>query len=218
MEYHRAGVPALCHKFCYRLSASLSHSADTASDGIRQSPRGESVTVPTFGPSGRQERLNCCVEEAAHRRSSATSGWSRRHTRPPKRTCAQHGRSCAADSRSAAYSTGRSRAAHRGRPDPRSSGLISPSFGGSSSGRYRGIEHILQHVGQLIRRVRSASIGHKVAHQRFRDRGVHAVHTHVVAVVGRPAERQLGQVARADDHAAVSCWRGPSAPACASRA
>ena len=63
MEYHRAGVPALCHKFCYRLSASLSHSADTASDGIRQSPRGESVTVPTFGPSGRQERLNCCVKK-----------------------------------------------------------------------------------------------------------------------------------------------------------
>ena len=41
----------------------MSHSADTASDGIRQSPRGESVTVPTFGPSGRQERLNCCVKK-----------------------------------------------------------------------------------------------------------------------------------------------------------
>lgn len=32
-----------------------------ASDGILQSPRGESDTVPTFGPSGRHERLNCCA-------------------------------------------------------------------------------------------------------------------------------------------------------------
>ena len=63
LEYHRAGMPALCHKFCYRFSASLSQSAETASLGIRQSPRGDSVTVPTLGPSGRQERLNCCVKK-----------------------------------------------------------------------------------------------------------------------------------------------------------
>lgn len=30
-----------------------------ASDGIRQSPLGERETEPTFGQSGRQERLNC---------------------------------------------------------------------------------------------------------------------------------------------------------------
>ena len=30
-----------------------------ASDGILRSPLGESATEPTFGPSGRQERLNC---------------------------------------------------------------------------------------------------------------------------------------------------------------
>ena len=35
------------------------HSLTTASDGIRQSPRGLRVTEPTFGPSGIQERLNC---------------------------------------------------------------------------------------------------------------------------------------------------------------
>jgi hypothetical protein len=34
-----------------------------ASDGMRQSPRGESATEPTFGPSGMQERLNCCVKK-----------------------------------------------------------------------------------------------------------------------------------------------------------
>ena len=45
-------------KSCYRLRF-LEPQRGHASDGIRQSPRGESVTVPTFGPSGRQERLNC---------------------------------------------------------------------------------------------------------------------------------------------------------------
>ena len=30
-----------------------------ASLGIRQSPRGERLSEPTFGPSGRQLRLNC---------------------------------------------------------------------------------------------------------------------------------------------------------------
>ena len=39
--------------------ASFCHNAAEASLGIRQSPRGESVTPPTLGPSGRQERLNC---------------------------------------------------------------------------------------------------------------------------------------------------------------
>ena len=75
-------------------------------------------------------------------------------------------------------------------------------LGRQQLGRYRGIEHILQHIGQLAERA-VGLIGNKVAHQRFRDRAVHAVHTHVVAIIGRPAERQLGQVARADHHAAV---------------
>ena len=40
-------------------SSSSSHSRATASEGIRQSPRGDRDTLPTLGPSGRQERLNC---------------------------------------------------------------------------------------------------------------------------------------------------------------
>ena len=36
-----------------------SHAAGSASDGIRQSPRGDRLTVPTFGPSGMHERLYC---------------------------------------------------------------------------------------------------------------------------------------------------------------
>lgn len=34
-----------------------------ASDGIRQSPLGERETEPTFGQSGRQERLNCWAKK-----------------------------------------------------------------------------------------------------------------------------------------------------------
>ena len=36
----------------------LSHSVNSASDGIRKSPRGERLTEPTLGPSGKHERLN----------------------------------------------------------------------------------------------------------------------------------------------------------------
>lgn len=46
----------------YSRSISFSHSLEQASLGIRQSPRGERVTLPTLGPSGRQERLNCWIK------------------------------------------------------------------------------------------------------------------------------------------------------------
>ena len=44
-------------------SISSSQRLDEASLGIRQSPRGLRLTEPTFGPSGRQERLNCWVKK-----------------------------------------------------------------------------------------------------------------------------------------------------------
>ena len=48
-----------------------SHSAGSASLGIRQSPRGERLTVPTLGPSGTHDRLYCWrknrVIEGPHR-------------------------------------------------------------------------------------------------------------------------------------------------------
>ena len=47
----------------YRFSNSSNHSRATASDGIRQSPRGDRLTEPTFGPSGRQDRLNCWAKK-----------------------------------------------------------------------------------------------------------------------------------------------------------
>ena len=39
---------------------------------------------------------------------------------------------------------------------------------------------------------------HEIFHQCLGDAAVHAIHRHVVAVVGRPAERQLREVARTD--------------------
>ena len=44
-------------------STSASQASPLASLGIRQSPRGESATEPTFGPSGMAERLNCCEKK-----------------------------------------------------------------------------------------------------------------------------------------------------------
>ena len=48
--------------FLRSFSNSSSHTSEQASLGILQSPLGERATVPTFGPSGRQERLNCWVK------------------------------------------------------------------------------------------------------------------------------------------------------------
>ena len=45
--------------YAVRLSISSSHNAALASLGMRQSPRGLTLTEPTLGPSGRQLRLNC---------------------------------------------------------------------------------------------------------------------------------------------------------------
>ena len=45
--------------FGHNFSSSSSHSCAEASEGMRQSPRGESETEPTLAPSGMQERLNC---------------------------------------------------------------------------------------------------------------------------------------------------------------
>ena len=59
---------------------------------MRQSPRGDSVTEPTFGPSGRHERLNCWAKKRrmnvpSHFRIVSSSNrpsnafWARRYIR-----------------------------------------------------------------------------------------------------------------------------------------
>ena len=45
--------------FYFALSKSSSQILEEISLGIRQSPRGERETLPTFTPSGKHERLNC---------------------------------------------------------------------------------------------------------------------------------------------------------------
>lgn len=47
----------------YKFSISLSHIAELASLGILQSPRGLIEILPTLGPSGKQERLNCWLKK-----------------------------------------------------------------------------------------------------------------------------------------------------------
>ena len=48
-------------------------------------------------------------------------------------------------------------------------------------------------------------VPHQVAHQRFGHPGVHAVHAHVVAVVGGPAQRQLARGRRCPPRGR-RCW------------
>ena len=51
---------ALSRLFSYSsVSSSAIQRAALASDGIRQSPRGDRAAEPTLGPSGTQLRLNC---------------------------------------------------------------------------------------------------------------------------------------------------------------
>src|SRR5690349_8034836 len=62
-------------------STHRSHSAAWASLGIRQSPRGDRLTEPTFGPSGRQERLNWLAKNrrtnTRSQRRSSSGAYSR---------------------------------------------------------------------------------------------------------------------------------------------
>ena len=59
MAEHAADCIFCSDQFHFISSSSFIHTAAHASLGILQSPLGESATVPIFGPSGRQERLNC---------------------------------------------------------------------------------------------------------------------------------------------------------------
>ena len=57
---HRGHIMAIIKEYLnYSLGIDSNHPAGSASEGIRQSPRGDRLTVPTFGPSGTHDRLNC---------------------------------------------------------------------------------------------------------------------------------------------------------------
>ena len=60
----RKGSKKLSYTQIYHIfSASCIHIAAIASEGMRQSPRGLKLTLPTLGPSGKQERLNCWLKK-----------------------------------------------------------------------------------------------------------------------------------------------------------
>ena len=75
--------------------------------------------------------------------------------------------------------------------------------GGQQFGADRCVQNIQQHAAQGFLPAGVGNILHNVAHQRFGYARVDAVHTHMVAVVGRPAQGKLAQIAGADDKAAV---------------
>ena len=63
---HRVDIPVIGVSLVseiskYALPDTYACGSPGTSLGMRQSPRGDSPTEPTFGPSGRLERLNCCV-------------------------------------------------------------------------------------------------------------------------------------------------------------
>ena len=75
-------------------------------------------------------------------------------------------------------------------------------LGGQQLRRDRGSQNIQQHIVQSGGGGSLGFVLHQIAHQRFGHTGIYAVHTHVVAVIGRPAQRQLRKVARAHHKAA----------------
>ena len=75
-------------------------------------------------------------------------------------------------------------------------------LGGQQLRGHRGVEDVQQHLFQGRGGGNVGFVPDKVAHQRFGYACVHAVHAHVVAVVGGPAQGQLGKVAGAHHQAA----------------
>ena len=66
------------------------------------------------------------------------------------------------------------------------------------------VQNVLQHAGELavLVLIVPGEVCHQMPHQRLGDGAVDGVVAHVVAVVGAPAQRQLREVAGADDDAA----------------
>ena len=60
--YYSVNVYFIYAFYC-KLSSSRSHRFMHASLGSFKSPLGDTPTEPIFGPSGKHERLNCCVKK-----------------------------------------------------------------------------------------------------------------------------------------------------------
>ena len=66
---------------------------------------------------------------------------------------------------------------------------------------HRGIENIVEYICQGLVAAGIRVVADKMTNKRLRNRRVHAVHGHVVSVVGRPAKSQLRHISCSDDHA-----------------
>ena len=69
--------------------------------------------------------------------------------------------------------------------------------------RYRRVQHIRQYRAKLLIPAGIRVVAHQVAHQRLRNGGIDRIHGHMVAVICRPAECKLREIAGSDDHAAL---------------
>ena len=78
-----------------------------------------------------------------------------------------------------------------------------PLDGGQQLRGDGGIQNIIQHGGELgiLSLLVVGDEAHQMPHQRLGDAGVDGVVAHMIAVVGAPAQRQLTEVAGADDQA-----------------
>ena len=188
--------------------------------------RRQRAAGPDLGRVGQRRALELAgLEEAVDRNTSQPvadlarastrcgarrgSGRATRRARGRPRRAGRERRPCSAGSRSAARSRGRSPGARRGRrcssvscsgPSPSSSSLA-----GISSGEIA-VSRIESSTALASAPNWSVSIAQRMQEldQRLGDRGVDVVVRHLVAdAVGRPAERQLGEVAGAEHERAV---------------
>ena len=83
--------------------------------------------------------------------------------------------------------------------------------GGEKLGRHWRVNHVKQNALLHLVAAGLGNVTYQVADQGLGHRPVHAVHGHVVTVVGGPTQCQLREVAGADHHAALQPpgWRHP---------
>ena len=75
-------------------------------------------------------------------------------------------------------------------------------LGGQQLRADRSIQYVKQDIPQRLILSVIRFVQNYMSYKRFGNGCVHAVHAHVISVVRRPAQSQLGQIARADDYTA----------------
>ena len=76
-------------------------------------------------------------------------------------------------------------------------GDVATLIGRKKFGADFGIQDIFKHAANISSRP-LRFVSHEVLYKRLRNGAVDAVHGHVIAVIGRPTERELAQIAGAD--------------------